>query len=137
MKDMSPIQRRPPCRHFKGRDECGLGIDIRRLVGGPDWGWGLRRPCGGSVGKDEAACEKLDRLTARETEAIDAEVRAHDGMLVGHMDFFAGLKEKGPYDVNLTTQCPECGGKVEYSIASYNTHLWFRCRTKNCLAFIE
>lgn len=46
-KAREELHRRTICKHFVGGldQECSLGINVRTLVGGPDLGWGRRRPC--------------------------------------------------------------------------------------------
>lgn len=34
--------------------------------------------------------------------------------------------------------CPVCqDGKLSYSVASYNGHMWGKCSTKGCVAWME
>lgn len=32
--------------------------------------------------------------------------------------------------------CPECGGKLNYSRAKSNGHVWGKCETPNCLSWM-
>lgn len=34
-------------------------------------------------------------------------------------------------------ECPKCKGKLHYSISSYNNHVWGKCETENCLAWMQ
>lgn len=82
------------CRHWSNpfvgdrrRDTCALGIDIRKLVGGPDFGWGCRMPCirGAFHRPGEAAtCDKREPYTAEEIAAHEAEMtRAMEAFFAG------------------------------------------------------
>jgi len=33
--------------------------------------------------------------------------------------------------------CPACKGRLHLSISAYNGHVWGRCETKDCLAWME
>ncbi len=70
------------CRHWsnpfvRGRreDACAHGINIRELVGGPDFGWSTRRPCvHGSLHRPSEAvtCEKREPYTKKEIADAEA-----------------------------------------------------------------
>ena len=32
--------------------------------------------------------------------------------------------------------CPECGKNLHYSVSSYNGHIWGKCETDKCLAWM-
>ena len=34
-------------------------------------------------------------------------------------------------------KCPVCGGKLNYSVAALNGHLWGKCETGGCLHWME
>lgn len=33
-------------------------------------------------------------------------------------------------------ECPKCKGKLHYTISGYNGHVWGKCETENCLAWM-
>ncbi len=35
-----------------------------------------------------------------------------------------------------TVECPKCKGTLYYTVAASNGHLWGRCETKDCLAWM-
>lgn len=76
-KAREELHRRTICKHFVGGldQECSLGINVRALVGGPDLGWGRRKPCAPNstlCDKDTMVpCEKYEPPTAEEFEAAE------------------------------------------------------------------
>jgi hypothetical protein len=36
-----------------------------------------------------------------------------------------------------SVECPKCNGRLHYSIASTNGHMWGRCATADCLSWME
>lgn len=34
-------------------------------------------------------------------------------------------------------ECPACKGRLKYSVAGYNGHLWGACATEGCLRWME
>lgn len=54
---------------------CDRGIDIRKHVGGPDFGWLVRTPCMTStLTKNQVICDKREYLTEEEEAAEEAEM---------------------------------------------------------------
>ena len=39
-------------------------------------------------------------------------------------------------DARGEIECPACKGKLHYSIASYNGHIWGKCETEKCLEWM-
>lgn len=46
-------------------------------------------------------------------------------------------KEQEGCDWQGIVACPVCNGKLHLSHAAYNSHVWGRCETKNCLSWME
>lgn len=44
-----------------------------------------------------------------------------------------GIKES----VKDTTDCPQCGEVMDYSVASSNMHVHAACRTEGCISWME
>jgi len=44
---------------------------------------------------------------------------------------------KGETGIQGNIACPQCGGKLNYSIAKLNGHLWGKCETENCLSWMQ
>ena len=43
----------------------------------------------------------------------------------------------GEKDVTGTVVCPKCGGVLHYGVSGYNGHMWGKCATRNCIAWME
>jgi len=133
------------CIHFRGiqHDLCGAGINIRQLVGGDDFGWGIRIPCLVRDAKTcsvtcesrilptreqaEATVDECDKLLKRTMLAVTLahEHAKTNGLGVGH----GGMS---------SLPCLlECGGSLKYSVAGINGHMHARCTTKGCVSWME
>lgn len=60
---------------------------------------------------------------------------------VRHEALFSALKiieadAKGQYGVQGSVTCPLCKGKLSYSIAKLNGHIWGVCETEDCLRWM-
>lgn len=44
-----------------------------------------------------------------------------------------GVGNSGRGEIN----CPTCGGKVKYSVAAINGHMWGACSTPDCARWVE
>lgn len=133
------------CRHhevqppdFAARDSghrCALGIDIRKHVGGPDFGWLARSPCylPNATNPGHVPCDKAEKPTAEEIEAYKRETQEMIAQSLKKMAVVAEVKRtrKGGQ-----FPCPACGGTLTISIAS-NGHTMGRCTGKDCSSWIE
>lgn len=36
-----------------------------------------------------------------------------------------------------TIECPKCNGQLNYTRASSNGHVWGKCKTDNCLSWMQ
>ena len=132
------------CEHFTGiqNETCKAGVNIRKLVGGPDFGWATRLPCLlDDSEKCEVQCEKRSLMTRDEAEAA---VNEHDTLLaktivavsVAHAD----AKNKGlgvGHGGVSGMPCPlECGGALNYSVAC-NGHMHAACSSAGCVSWME
>ena len=136
------------CKHYNGtglgpknlvggKHCCEVGVCIRDLVGGPDFGWAVRTPCFKDH-KTDVACDKYEEPTAKELSAYKAETRR----LLKRMELTFPLIEKVKRenkgkDATGIVECPVCKGRLCWSHAAYNGHVWGRCETKDCLAWME
>ena len=101
------------CVHFNGMQNkvCRAGVNMRELVGGPDFGWATRMPC---VKDDNSTvvCELCHYPTPEEVQAHEAEQAAHmqrfreDNELIGaaHNDP-ARSRERGSSYVYVCEVC--------------------------------
>jgi len=46
-------------------------------------------------------------------------------------------RRKPKTDINDSIKCPVCSRVLSYSISSYNGHIWGKCKTPGCLAWME
>lgn len=133
------------CEHFTGiqHDTCKAGVNIRQLVGGPDFGWAARLPCLlADSDKCEVQCEKRSLPTRDEAEAA---VNEHDTRLAKTMTAVsaahADAKNKGlgaGYGGQSCMPCPlECGGALNYSVEACNGHIHAACSTPGCVSWME
>jgi hypothetical protein len=128
------------CRHFSGIMDktCKAGICYRELVGGPDLGWATRLPCHGKSDPEIVPCDKYDALTDECIARIEAEREASAERFCKAIPIIGAVKEdhRGE-DWEGDVTCPVCGGVLHLSHAAHNGHVWGRCETKGCLAWME
>ncbi len=73
------------CVSFNGiqHDECKAGVNYRRLIGGPDFGWAKHLPC---LNDPEAVqCEKRAFPTLAEAETIVTEMDEATAAVIRHL----------------------------------------------------
>lgn len=139
-----PLKRNKRCRHLGGTvldHECEKGIDINALAvacGGQGHFTINMVPCWGKL---EGGCEHYSAYTEDEWKQFDREseelfnrtIKARTAIV----DFLElGGVAKGE-DANGVIDCPVCGGKLGFSRAGCNGHIWARCSTDNCVAWME
>lgn len=133
------------CRHFNGvaldhAKKCAAGICYRTLVGGPTTGWFQRIPCLGDEGPERVKCGSYARRTPEEIAQRWREMNETFARLMIADPLVASIKKKHPRGTagNGSDPCPaKCGGTVHWRIAAINSHVWMRCTTENCIAFME
>lgn len=136
------------CKHHisGGLDsKCAVGLDIRKVTGGPDAGWGLRQPCNRKVMEingvkiERVQCEKFELQSAEEIEADIKSFEEHEAKMEKALPLIKSLKERfRKLGGRGTEKCPGCGGdKLHWSVSSYNGHMRMCCETKDCINFIE
>jgi len=133
------------CQYFTGIQNklCKAGVEIRTLVGGPDFGWATRLPCMLSHGERcEVTCDKRHFPTREEAEQQETEWKARlerTGRAIRGAHAHAkaaGLGKGSGGKGNLP--CPtECGGTLYYSVASVNGHMHAKCSTRDCVSWME
>jgi len=124
------------CRHFNGVQNkvCEAGVNYDDVVPIPCIGY---RP--GETVK-QAECDKKSCWTREEAVKNEEEAtkRTATFLLALHAASEAaktlGLK-KGRGGAG-TTECPICKGVLHFSVAAYNGHLWGKCDTKGCAAWM-
>ena len=133
------------CVHFTGiqNKTCKADVNIRELVGGPDFGWARKIPCLlRDADECTVVCPSRQFPTREEAEALEDEhektiARFTIAVAAAHAD----AKAKG-FKVGLggadSLPCPlECGGRLYYRVASVNGHMHAKCETPNCVSWME
>lgn len=147
------------CRYFtSGVDvlhdkRCAKGICYRSVTTKPDEpGSSFRLPChtpNESHGLKVLAetgpagtCEHFSALTEDEAVEREAEtkrwIEESDRRIKLVLPIIAAMKTKykGRSAKGVKT-CPVCGGKLHLSHSGYNGHVWGKCETEGCLAWME
>lgn len=65
------------CKHFNGigrKLSCKKGINVRKHVGGDDFGWATRMPCS-KRNKNPVPCDQYEDYTEEELQAIEDEFK--------------------------------------------------------------
>lgn len=124
------------CRHYNGyqKGTCKLGVEYRPLVGGPNIGWAARLPCipESSLRKEPMAkCDKYEEPTPAEIMAEKIELQAHSEKM---QEAIGRIRET---KVNQgMVECPKCQSNLRFSVAKINGHIWAKCDTTGCLAWM-
>jgi hypothetical protein len=120
------------CKHFTGimDDVCEAGVrydDVRETSTRP-----YRLPCL----DPELPCGARALPTRSEAEADRAET---DASFERIRKALAAIREAagGRRGVGGTIACPNCGGRLGYSIAGSNGHVHARCETPRCVSFMQ
>jgi hypothetical protein len=90
--------------------------------------------------RKRALREKVRALARRYTSGSPTAPEPEEDEVPAALVVFALIKEKHPEkaDVQDEMACPLCGkGIIKYSIAGSNGHVWARCTTENCVAFMQ
>lgn len=135
------------CRHYKpepGDPRCALGVDIRKHVGGDRFGWYARMPCVTDrpgekpFRHDVVPCDKREPHTEAEIAEHDTETERLVARTLAIDPWVAAKKAAHPNGGSGFELCPgKCGQEIRWSIASSNGHMFAKCQTEGCIAFME
>ena len=136
---ISPVERKKlgekraaRCVHFTGiqNDRCKAGVLYDDVRGEP--GHGTLLPCLNDV----HMCAQRRYPTPEE---VEAELRGIEDSIRFGMEAHRRINEqaKGKRGIAGVVECPKCGGKLHYSIAGNNGHVWGKCATAGCLAWMQ
>lgn len=146
--------RKDVCKHFNGshhNDACECGVAYKDVV--PDWdnihGRALRFPCHTKAFPDSSPsqleefnkrgkCDKLELPTAEELEQSEKKMKKAIEEFKTVLPIVAKVKKehKGQSWKGVEV-CPVCKGKLHLTHASINGHVWGKCETEGCLAWME
>lgn len=116
---------------------CDAGVNYRDLVGGPDLGWATRLPCL-KKNKSTVVCEKYLEPTAAELADHAAVMAAATERMRLTLPLIKRIKEENEGKaVAGVAECPVCGKMLRWTHAASNGHVWGRCVTEGCLAWME
>ena len=139
------------CRHYKGmhgKTACDAGVEFasvrvdhepiqyRRRGEGAVYTASRSFPCVAGLNYVDCGCQQREYYTAAEIEEHERDV--HDSFdrsekaVKAIRDFAKGRK-----GINGEIECPNCKGKLKFSIASYNGHIHARCSTDDCVSFMQ
>ncbi len=125
------------CKFYKGamltsnNSECDAGVDpVALFCGGDTAGWVKKVPC---FQKNENAPECSERKFPTDKEVRESLGRMRKNM-ENVMKVVALIPSKGGQG---QVECPKCNGIVDWTRARSNGHRHARCRTKDCLFFME
>lgn len=129
------------CVHYTGvfgpgTTCCAAGVNYRELVDTTEPGWVRKLPCSTALQRNPVSCSKLRLPTAEEVRAYEAWWDEHFKLVQVAVERCRG-DAAGKRGVRGTVECPACKGKLNYSVASSNGHLWGGCETKDCLRWMQ
>lgn len=134
------------CVHFSGiqNEKCAAGINIREIVGGDDFGWAARLPCFLDTQEVCTAICPSRQFPSREQaekEVSDSEAATSRTLSVlrsAHEHAKNNGLGKGHGGAgSIPCPIPNCKGKIQYTVASYNGHMHGRCDSGNCVSWME
>jgi hypothetical protein len=119
---------------------CAAGVVYRDLAGTTEPGWVRKLPCTRPIGNakldEQVTCDKREMPTAEQIAAYDAWLDRHMN-LVGKAMQRCQDHAGGKRGIRGTVECPACQGRLNYSVAAYNGHLWGTCETPECLSWMQ
>lgn len=128
------------CRHFTGvgNDTCKAGVRYEdvRLDHEPTDGRSRSWPCLRDAPLAAGRCASVSFRSEEEAKA-EAEEGERRLTLSGEAMRRAREASRGIKGGSGVVECPKCGGRLHWSKAAVNGHIWGRCETKGCLSWIQ
>ena len=129
--------RKGTCRYFTGtvNKKCDAGIEYESVI--PNGIQPFKAPCMLKY-KGSIECSKYEEPTKEELKESEDRIQAFISKLRISGPLIKRLKKKykGVSKVGVE-KCPVCKGRLAFSIAEINGHIWLQCETKDCLSMIE
>lgn len=132
------------CKNYSGmhlKDACDAGVVFQELPTYGEKGFMDRCPCFGP--QTVSLCEKATYPTKEELAAREAEI-AERFARVGKarhaiVESIGGPWKRGMCGVSGSVDCPICNEKQSllFSRAGYNGHIHARCKTEDCVSWME
>jgi len=127
------------CKHFNGvsNEKCEAGVCYKELAGEPTAGYVMRLPCLPDTPK-AVTCIKREEPTPEEIAASEAKIKEASERFMLALPIIKDMKQKyRKQSAEEVRECPVCKGKLHLAISAYNGHVWGKCETENCLAWME
>lgn len=134
------------CTHYAPKpgsfkdDYCELGCDAsKRMKDARAAGEPNMTPCiGGHKASDVLSlCPKWERQSLEHAERRADEMEKSMQRMMVVMPFVNAWRTKPPSEKSETVECPVCKGRLHLSQSSYNGHVWAKCETEDCVAWME
>lgn len=147
------------CVHFKrtpgykrfvrgSKEACGAGVVFDELAKVEELGFSgcaLRLPCirshhdpANRKGQPLCECPKLRWPTSEESEAHEREIKESIERTNAAMKAVTPIRAKWKgQNWSGTVECPVCKGTLNVRHAGSNGHVWAKCNTEGCVAWIE
>lgn len=135
------------CVHFTGtvNERCNAGVAYKSVAVSPNEHptpsaarLGHALPC---FSDGAGHCESCRFPTPEEVAAREKEMAEYFAQTMEartRIRTAAGYSGTKPTrDLRGSIECPRCKGTLGYSVSSYNGHIWGRCSTSGCLAWME
>lgn len=134
------------CKHDTDRESgpmredyvCSAGVCVRELIAPPE-GCMTRLPCRWIQGGSPVRCDKFEPIGRAAALQYDREIEESDRRMRLVLPIVTQVKmdHRGQNWLG-EVDCPTgCGGKLSLSHSAYNGHVWGRCSTNNCVAWME
>lgn len=142
------------CKHFRSsfhNDTCACGVVYKDVV--PNWdqttGRALRFPCRTKADpkdtpsqlehfNNRGKCDKLELPTKEELEQNEKEIQKAINEFKTVLPIVAEVKKKHKGKSWKGVEvCPVCKGSLHLTHAAINGHVWGKCETEGCLAWME
>lgn len=146
------------CKFYNGDHHnkcCDAGVDYESVTTEPErlLGKAFRKPCV-NWGKFKAGnpmsalqqaewekrgtCDKYTEPTPEEVVKYEQEMHAHAERMMKGIEATMDIRKKYKgQNWKGVIECPICKGRLHVSHAAMNGHVWGKCETVNCLAWME
>ncbi len=132
------------CNHYRGMHEskaCEAGVRFQELPTYGEKGFMDRCPCFGP--QAVSICDKARYPTKEELASREAEIQKRfEGVIVARqaiVESLGGPWKRGVEGSNGVIDCPVCsaGKSLQFRRAGYNGHIHARCKTDDCVSWME
>jgi len=125
------------CLRYAGlmRKVCLCGISFQQITGNKgDFGIYKRIPCFGRNRID--TCKRRVFPTDAYIKRFEDKANTNHEYVVIALQTIKEINKDIKKDKEGVIVCPQCKGKLHYSIVGYNGHIWGKCETKGCISWM-